>query len=79
MGFRKPDARIFTRTLEALGVSAGQALHVGDNPDDDVVGARGCGMRAAHYALAGRACSPHADVVVAALDELPARLAPYLG
>src|SRR5205814_3406734 len=29
--FRKPDARIFTRTLEALGVPPGCALHVGDN------------------------------------------------
>lgn len=79
VGFRKPDARIFTRTLQALGVSASRALHVGDNPHDDVVGARACGMRTAHYAIAGRACSPDADVVVAALDELPARLAVYLG
>jgi len=74
VGFRKPDARIFTRTLDALGVAPGRALHVGDNPHADVAGARACGMRTAHYAIAGRAASPIADVVVGDLVELPERL-----
>jgi putative hydrolase of the HAD superfamily len=74
VGFRKPDARIFTRTLDALGVAPGRALHVGDNPQADVAGARACGMRTAHYAIAGRAPSSLADVVVGDLAELPERL-----
>jgi putative hydrolase of the HAD superfamily len=78
VGFRKPDPRIFGRTLEALGVTPARALHVGDNPDDDVAGARGCGMRTAHYAIAGRVPSEVADVVVGDLRDLPERLAPFL-
>jgi putative hydrolase of the HAD superfamily len=79
VGFRKPDARIFRRTLDALGVTAARALHVGDNPDHDVAAARQCGMRAAHYAVAGRASSPAADVVVTDLADLPACLTRFLG
>jgi len=78
VGYRKPDARIFTRTLEAFGVTPERALHVGDNPQADVAGARGCGMRTAHYAIAGRAPSPVADLVIGDLTVLPERLAPFL-
>ena len=77
VGFRKPDARIFKRTVDALGVEAARALHVGDNPDHDVVGACEFGMRTAHYAIEGRRASPRADIVVTDLSDLPARLAPF--
>ncbi|MBI3268867.1 MAG: HAD-IA family hydrolase [Planctomycetes bacterium] len=43
-GVRKPDPRIFLRALEALGVSAGEAAHVGDSWTDDVRGARAAGV-----------------------------------
>ncbi len=78
VGFRKPDARIFTRTLEALSVMPGRALHVGDNPHDDVAGARACGMRTAHYATGACVPSPVADVIVGDLSDLPERLARFL-
>ena len=71
VGFRKPDARIFRRSLEALGVEPARALHVGDNPDADVLGAQRVGMRAAHYACAGAAPSLVADLVVKDLADLP--------
>jgi putative hydrolase of the HAD superfamily len=71
VGFRKPDPRIFERSLNALGVEPARALHVGDNPDADVLGARRLGMRTAHYPFAGAAPSPHADLVVKHLAELP--------
>ncbi|HMH49511.1 MAG TPA: HAD family hydrolase [Candidatus Acidoferrum sp.] len=71
VGFRKPDPRIFERSLNALGVEPARALHVGDNPDADVLGAQHLGMRAAHYAFAGAAPSPAADLVVKDLAELP--------
>jgi putative hydrolase of the HAD superfamily len=74
VGVRKPDAKIFELTLGRLGVAAGRALHVGDNPHDDVLGAKGCGMSAAHYAANGASPSPDADVVVADLAELPRAL-----
>ncbi len=44
-GVRKPDRRIFERALAALGVQPHEAIHVGDLVEDDVVGARGAGMR----------------------------------
>lgn len=78
VGFRKPDARIFAQTLEGLGVEAGRALHVGDNPHDDVVGAKQFGMRTAHYAIVGRAPSSVADIVVEDLADLPRHLDRYL-
>jgi HAD superfamily hydrolase (TIGR01509 family) len=38
-GAVKPDARMFQRALDALGVAADRALMVGDNPFDDAGGA----------------------------------------
>lgn len=46
VGVRKPDPRIFQVTLEQLGVAPNRALHVGDDPTTDIVGARGVGMQA---------------------------------
>ena len=45
-GWRKPHPRIFTDTLTALGVEPGEALFVGDSPQEDIVGAKGVGMDA---------------------------------
>ncbi len=44
-GVEKPDARLFRRALERLGVDAATALHVGDIYHVDVVGARAAGVR----------------------------------
>jgi len=41
---RKPDPRPFTVALGALGVSARNAVFVGDRPDKDIVGAQAVGM-----------------------------------
>jgi putative hydrolase of the HAD superfamily len=46
VGVEKPDSRIFRRALRELGVEAGAALHVGDNPLEDVEGALAAGLRA---------------------------------
>jgi putative hydrolase of the HAD superfamily len=40
VGIAKPDPRIFDLALDALGVPADRALHVGDTPGADVDGAR---------------------------------------
>ena len=74
VGYRKPDPEIFRRTLARAGATPSQTAHVGDNPVDDVAGARGAGMRAIHYAAAGRPGADHADMVVTDLAELPERL-----
>ena len=44
-GAAKPDAKIFAALCEMAGVSAGDVLHVGDDPIADVVGARQAGMQ----------------------------------
>ena len=74
VGYRKPDVEIFRRTLAALGVEAGQAAHVGDNPIADVRGAQGAGMRGVHYAPPGDRGASHADLIVTHLGDLVDRL-----
>jgi putative hydrolase of the HAD superfamily len=71
IGHRKPSPEIFRRTLAGAGADPAGAAHVGDNPVDDVAGAQAVGMRGVHYAARGRPATPHADLVVAHLAELP--------
>lgn len=44
VGARKPDGTIFARGLSLAGVSADEAMHVGDSVDDDVGGAAAAGI-----------------------------------
>jgi putative hydrolase of the HAD superfamily len=44
VGWRKPDARIFTFALQELGVTAKESVFVGDEPRWDVVGPKAVGM-----------------------------------
>jgi FMN phosphatase YigB (HAD superfamily) len=46
-GMAKPDRRIFEAAAELLKVEPAQILHVGDDPQMDVVGARDAGMHTA--------------------------------
>jgi len=46
-GAAKPDARIFKRLLDEAGVAAEQVLHIGDDPQLDVMGAAQAGLHAA--------------------------------
>ncbi|MFN2582009.1 MAG: HAD family hydrolase, partial [Candidatus Dormibacteria bacterium] len=46
VGWRKPSPRIFDVAAEALGVSRGRTVMIGDSLHDDVDGARAAGMRA---------------------------------
>lgn len=45
-GPEKPDPRLFQLTLDRFGVHPSEAIHVGDNPLDDLRGAQEFGMRA---------------------------------
>jgi putative hydrolase of the HAD superfamily len=44
-GVEKPDPQNFQLALQAAGVKPAEAVHVGDNPTDDVAGAAGVGIR----------------------------------
>jgi len=46
-GAAKPDPRIFLAAAERLGVAPENILHIGDDVELDVVGARAAGMRTA--------------------------------
>ena len=41
----KPDSHIFNYVLAAVGVSAEEAVHIGDTYEADIVGAQGVGIR----------------------------------
>jgi putative hydrolase of the HAD superfamily len=44
VGIKKPDGGIFRAALSELGVSADEAIYVGDTYLDDMVGAKSVGM-----------------------------------
>ncbi len=44
VGIAKPDPRIFTPALEAIGVAPGEVLYVGDSVSSDMAAARNAGM-----------------------------------
>lgn len=45
-GLRKPDTAIFHRAISLLGVPPGEAVYVGDHPQNDMQAARNAGMLA---------------------------------
>lgn len=47
-GLGKPARTTFATALERLGVAASSAVFVGDDPDADIAGAVGAGLRAIH-------------------------------
>ena len=56
----KPDPEIFHRALKRMGVTASEAMMVGDHPIDDVQGAKGVGMTAVWVNRSGE--KPDLDV-----------------
>lgn len=76
LGVGKPDPRPFQEALKRAGVSAEQAVHIGDHPGDDIAGARRAGMHAIWYNPLGKVWdSPESPTAqIARLSELPALL-----
>jgi HAD superfamily hydrolase (TIGR01549 family) len=71
VGWEKPDVRTFQAAFVPLQVDPARALHIGDQPRSDVVGAQAAGMRAAlidRYARHDQA--KHAVPVMVGFDEL---------
>ena len=58
VGWEKPDPRTFQAALRPLGIDPAGALHIGDQPRSDVVGALEVGMRAALLDRYGRYPDP---------------------
>ncbi len=67
IGVEKPEPFIFTNALEELGVRPEETLHIGDNPLDDVQGARGVGM---HAVLIDRSADKTSPGTLASLHDI---------
>ena len=65
VGSAKPDGAIFAHGLALAGVAAGEALHVGDSVEHDIVGARAAGIPAVLVARNGDDPLPLPDGVSA--------------
>lgn len=74
VGWAKPDRRIFAHACDLLGVAPGQTLHIGDDADLDVVGARDAGLRTVWLNRSRRPWpypdGPQPDLIVHDLGEL---------
>ncbi|MFA5785380.1 MAG: HAD family hydrolase [Actinomycetota bacterium] len=82
VGVRKPHPRIFQHVLGRLGVSADEAIFVGDRVKDDIVGARRVGMRLAVLTRQFRQEEDGqglADAVIQSLPELLDLVPSHLG
>lgn len=71
-GVSKPDPAIFAIGLEVAGAHAGEALHVGDDLEADVEGARAAGIAAVLVSRNGDGAPPGVTTVasLAGLDAL---------
>lgn len=76
LGIGKPDPHPFQTALRHAGVDAGQAVHIGDHPGDDIAGAQAAGLRAIWFNPQGKAWEGEQlpDAQIRGLAELPALL-----
>jgi FMN hydrolase / 5-amino-6-(5-phospho-D-ribitylamino)uracil phosphatase len=77
-GMMKPDPRIFALLLARVGLAAHEAVHVGDDPEADVEGARAAGLVPVWLnrdASRWPRASDAPPLTIAGLDELPAAIA----
>ncbi len=68
-GARKPDPSIFTTALALAGARPGEAMHVGDDLEADVAGARGAGIEPV-YVLRDGGPAPAGVRTISALSGL---------
>jgi len=71
---RKPAEGAFWTTLGALKVAPRAAVHIGDDPESDILGAKRVGMKAVQVLVDGRRQSPEADLAIRSLESVPATL-----
>ena len=74
VGVEKPDPAIFIAALERIGVNPAEAIHVGDQPRSDAVGARAVGIHPVLLDRGGWQSDETDCVRIAGLSELGALL-----
>ena len=72
VGVAKPHPAVFQAALNKVGVSAANALHVGDGYESDVLGAASAGLSALYLQRDPAAGVPGTHPIVRALAEVPA-------
>jgi FMN hydrolase / 5-amino-6-(5-phospho-D-ribitylamino)uracil phosphatase len=79
LGIGKPDPLPFQRALSQAGVTAEQALHIGDHPIDDIAGAQAAGLGCIWFNPQGKDWSggARANGEIRRLGELPNLLASW--
>jgi putative hydrolase of the HAD superfamily len=77
VGWRKPHPKIFEEALKRLKRGAKQTVFVGDNPIEDIQGAKNVGMKAVFIPSQfftvedAEKASPKSDIILNSLCELP--------
>jgi len=81
VGAAKPHPDMFQAALQKAGVAAHQIVHVGDDPEHDIRGAREVGMRTVWMNSRGKHWPdlPRADREIANLRQLPEAVASLAG
>ena len=74
VGAEKPDAAIFHTALEQSGVTAAEAVHIGDSITSDVEGAQAVGIRPVLLDRAGTLAPAPGVLVLRSLSGLPTLL-----
>ena len=75
IGHHKPDLEAFTPVIASLELSPEKILFVGDNPENDIVGAANAGMRTAWIRLyADHQCAIRPDLTIQSVADLPTAL-----
>lgn len=69
-GHKKPDARIFQYTVEALSTRAADCLMIGDNPNSDILGAINAGIDQVYFNPEGKSTDLKPTYTIAHLQEL---------
>lgn len=75
VGVAKPHPAVFEAALRKAGVSAAEAVHVGDGYDSDVVGAANAGLHAIYLTREGAMDAPDATAVVRSLGDVQKHVA----
>jgi putative hydrolase of the HAD superfamily len=86
IGASKPAPDMFQAALETTGVRPEEVLHVGDNPEHDVLGALRVGMRTvwinaqcSDWEVADAAPGETPDAIIRHIGELPTAVAMLMG
>jgi len=74
LGLRKPQPDIFNEALRLLDVKPKETIHIGDNPELDVVGAKAANIYVIYLKQSGEPYPdglPKPDAVATSLREVP--------